>query len=277
MTRSVKKRYPATAQSEGAGALVHRTVGTRFLQDVDPFLLLDEFELAEDRNSPGFPDHPHRGFETVTYLFNGIMTHRDTAGNAGTIEKGGVQWMTAGSGLIHSETPDYSEGTVHGMQLWVNLPSADKMQAPKYRDIAADDIPMVETDEVQIRVIAGDLDGTTGPMTDITVDPLYLDIFFKTPGTVRIPVTEGHTCILYAVENRAAVKARTIEPRSLAILGPEGGHVDLQGMQNCRIMLMAAKPINEPIMRYGPFVMNTQEELKTAIEDYESGRLDQVG
>ncbi len=270
--RQIAKIFKAASQAEGAGALVHRTIGNHALSVLDPFLLLDEFELKADRRSPGFPDHPHRGFETVTYMFSGTMTHRDNAGNAGTIGPGEVQWMTAGKGLVHSETPDYATGDVHGMQLWVNLPAKDKMIAPRYQDIPLGDIVDVAGDGYTAKLIAGELGGQTGPVTDIAVAPLYADITLTGTADVHLPVGATRTAFLYGIAGDVQTKGGAVAPRALAVM-TDGDTIAVSGAAGTRFLLVAAEPIGEPVARYGPFVMTTREEIIQAVEDFKNGRL----
>lgn len=267
--RSIEKLVRAQRQSEGVGATVHRTIGRPDLSVVDPFLLLDEFELKPGTGA-GFPEHPHRGFETVTYMFSGRIGHKDTSGNAGVIGPGGVQWMTAGRGLVHSEMPVEDGSVVHGMQLWVNLPAKDKMKTPRYQDITATDIPAIAGDGYSARLIAGDLAGKTGPVRDIAVRPLYADITL-TGGTAILPVQPGHTVFLYGITGAAEIEGQTLGPRMLAILG-DGDTLRVTGEKDTRFILAAGAPTREPVARYGPFVMNTREEILATIDDWNAGR-----
>jgi len=269
--RQIAKTFKAASQAEGAGALVHRTIGNAALSVLDPFLLLDEFELKKSAGSPGFPDHPHRGFETVTYMFGGSITHADNHGNFGKIGPGEVQWMTAGKGLVHSETPDYNDGDCHGMQLWVNLPAKDKMMKPRYQDIPLDDITRVEGPGFSGKLIAGDFAGKTGPVSDIAVEPLYIDLTLDGTAPVTIATGDTRTVILYGVKGTTKTKGGKVLPRQMAVM-TDGDTVEISGEKGTQIILIAAEPIGEPVARYGPFVMNTREEIVQAVEDFNRGR-----
>jgi len=268
--RKISRQYPAITQHDGDGAVVHRTLGNQQLMNLDPFLLLDEFELKEIAESPGFPDHPHRGFETVTYMFGGIMTHRDTVGNSGTIGPGDIQWMTAGGGLVHSETPDYSEGDVHGMQLWVNLPRTQKMRKPRYQDIPAKQVPDVAVEGGRVRVLAGSFGGVTGPVKDVAIAPLYYDITIDGSAPLDIPVGQSRTVMIYAVEDGVTLGGKPIQARTLAIMS-NGDTIRLEGEAGARAILIAGEPIGEPIARYGPFVMNTRDDIMRTVADWNNG------
>jgi redox-sensitive bicupin YhaK (pirin superfamily) len=277
--RSVTKIITGQPTSDGAGVRLNRVIGTPALEQLDPFLLLDEFK--SDRPGDylaGFPDHPHRGFETVTYMLAGAMEHRDHSGNQGELVAGSVQWMTAGRGIVHSEMPRQRDGLMWGFQLWVNLPARDKMIAPRYQDIAPDRIPEVKLAEgVTARVIAGEADGARGPVEGIATQPIYLDVRMAPGAVVELPLTPGHNAFAYVYEGRV-----TLGPAS----GPkEAGAGQLATLSDgdalraatgsdapARFLLLAARPLREPIARYGPFVMNTREEILQAVEDYRSGQ-----
>jgi hypothetical protein len=263
--------------SEGAGVRLTRTIGTPELDHLDPFLLLDEFK--SDRAADylaGFPDHPHRGFETVTYMLAGAMRHEDHAGNRGDLVAGSVQWMTAGRGIVHSEMPRQADGLMWGFQLWVNLPARDKMMAPRYQDIAPDRIPEATLGEgVRARVIAGEAGGVRGPVAGIVTEPLYLDVTMTAGSRLAQSLPAGHSAFAYVYEGRAklgpAEGAREVAAGQLAILG-DGDRVSVTaGDAGARFLLLAARPLREPIARYGPFVMNTREEIVQAVEDYRRG------
>lgn len=269
--------------SDGAGVKLRRLIGTQQLPDLDPFLMLDEFgtDRAEDYLA-GFPDHPHRGFETVTYMLDGRMRHRDNHGNEGLLVPGAVQWMTAGRGLVHSEMPEQQEGRMRGFQLWVNLPAAQKMTAPRYQEFAPEKIPLVQVAEgVRVKVIAGevaDRDGASvrGPIEQPATSPLYLDIALDAGAQWFFDLAEGHSAFVYAYEGRATVgdgeHARPLAARELGVLGG-GARLLLRGdMPSTRLILVAGRPLREPVARYGPFVMNTREELMQAVVDFQEGR-----
>ena len=258
---------------EGAGVRLRRSFPAPALDYLDPFLLLDDFSSDNpDDVLAGFPMHPHRGIETVTYILAGSVNHRDSLGNAGTIGAGDVQWMTAGGGILHEEMPRPIEGRMAGFQLWVNLPAALKMSDPLYQEIPADRIPLVKTPEgAAIRVVAGDVLGVRGPVTEIAAQPLYLDVGLP-PGTdMRHPIAEGHTACAYLFEGSATFGAVQVLAPALVILGPGRGFGLRSGDAGARYLLLAGRPLGEPIARYGPFVMNTAEEIEQALDDLRRG------
>lgn len=272
--RKVDKLVRAVATSDGAGVRLSRAIANGELDHLDPFLLLDEFR-SDDPNDyiAGFPDHPHRGFETVTYMLAGKMEHGDHAGNRGLLTSGGAQWMTAGRGIIHSETPKQDDGLMWGFQLWVNLPAAQKMTAPRYQDIEPSAIPEVKTDGGSIRVVAGTFNGETGPVQGIVTDPTYLDVRLDAAGRFETSVPVDHTAFVYVYEGRGVVGATPVPQKTLAVLS-EGATIKAEASDaGFRFLCIAAKPLREPIARYGPFVMNTREEIVQAFEDYRNGNL----
>ncbi|MFT3762165.1 MAG: pirin family protein [Pseudoxanthomonas sp.] len=272
------RKVRGRAVSDGAGVKLTRVIGGPELPDLDPFLLLDEFgtDRAEDYIA-GFPDHPHRGFETVTYMLDGRMRHRDNHGNEGLLTPGAVQWMTAGRGLVHSEMPEQDAGRMRGFQLWVNLPARDKMTAPKYQEFAPDRLPLVRPRAgVSVKLVAGRVGEVAGPISQPATDPVYLDIALDAGAAWEYALPEGHNAFLYAYEGAATVgegdDARALETRELAVLGG-GSRLSLRaGAQGARILLVAGRPLREPVMRHGPFVMNTKQELMQAFVDYQEGR-----
>ena len=277
--RRVAKVITGQPTSDGAGVRLSRVIGTPALDHLDPFLLLDEFKSAEGSDYlAGFPDHPHRGFETVTYMLAGAMEHRDHKGNRGYLVPGSVQWMTAGRGIIHSEMPIQKDGLMWGFQLWVNLPARDKMTAPRYQDIPPGKIPEVALGEgVRARVIAGEAGGVHGPVEGITTQPLYLDVTLAPGARLSHELPAGHNAFAYVYEGRATFgppeAAREVATGQLAVLG-DGERVSAAaGDSPARFLLLAARPLREPIARYGPFVMNTREEIAQAVEDYQRGVL----
>ena len=272
-SRTIKAVYPAETMNEGVGVTVHRPIGKKGLMNLDPFLLLDEFEFAPNTGA-GFPNHPHRGFETMTYMLSGAIKHTDTVGNSGTIRAGDAQWMTAGSGIIHSEMPTDEEGPIHGLQLWINLPSTLKMTTPKYRDAAANKIPVLEKDGYTVRIIAGEFNNIKGPISDAANNPLYMDITLSGNTEVSIPLRKRHTTFLYILNGNLTTGNQHIKARDLALLN-EGDNVHLTGSNHTRLLLISGQKLHEPIARYGPFVMNTHEEILTAIDDYNHGRFPQ--
>lgn len=281
-TRVVRK-VRGRAASDGAGVKLTRVIGGPELPDLDPFLLLDEFgtDRPEDYLA-GFPDHPHRGFETVTYMLDGRMRHRDNHGNEGLLVPGGVQWMTAGRGLVHSEMPEQDAGRMRGFQLWVNLPGRDKLSAPRYQEFAPDRIPVARpADGVEVRVVAGELvdgDGrpVRGPIDQPATSPLYLDATLDAGVAWEHRLPEGHNAFAYVFEGEATLgtgdEARAVASQELAILG--GGDLlrTEAGAAGARVLLVAGRPLREPVARHGPFVMNTRQELMQAFVDFQEGR-----
>lgn len=274
--RSVAQVVPAQATRDGAGVALRRAIGSRLLPLLDPFLLLDEIRSERaDEYIKGFPDHPHRGFETVTLMIDGAMEHRDSVGNQGRLVSGSVQWMTAGRGIVHSEMPKQERGLLWGFQLWVNLPRKLKMSAPRYQDIAPARIPEVTTGAGFARVLAGSFGGETGPVEGIVVAPTMLDLTLSPGGVLEHSLPATHNAFVFVMMGDAALgpEGRNVAARELAVLGPGNTLVATGGSEGARLLLVAAEPIGEPVARRGPFVMNTEEELDQAFEDYRSGRL----
>ena len=278
MTRKVIEVKQGRPTSDGAGVKMRRVFGGQNPKQYDPFLMLDDFGSDEAADyMGGFPAHPHRGFETVTYMLEGKMLHEDHLGNRGIISDGDVQWMTAARGIIHSEMPQQTEGRMNGFQLWVNLPAAEKMKAPHYRDIPAEAIPVIETSGARFKVIAGETEingqAVRGAVVGLATDPLYIDIHIDHAQTVEVPVPDNHTALLYIYQGAAKIgdTERQVNAGELAILSRTGA-VRIQG-ENTRLLLLAGKPIGEPIAQYGPFVMNTPQEIEQAIKDYRNGVL----
>ena len=271
--RTIASVHRGVAARDGAGVNMTRIIATPELADFDPFLLLDEFRSDDpDDYIAGFPDHPHRGFETVTYMLAGAMEHRDNQGNRGLLGPGSVQWMTAGRGIVHAEMPRQQDGLMWGFQLWVNLPASDKMTTPRYQDIAAADIPVVNpASGVQIRVVAGEAFGRTGPVGDVATRPLYLDVGLDAENSVELPVPRGHNAFVYVFQGDIDVQGRTLQRGDIGLTGGEGPVVAVAG-EDARFLLVAGMPLNEPVARYGPFVMNTEAELRQAFADFQSGR-----
>ena len=281
--RRVERVITGVATSDGAGVKLTRLLTQDLQQRLDPFLMLDNF-ASDDPNDygAGFPNHPHRGFETVTYMISGRMRHRDSAGHEGLLQNGGVQWMTAGRGLVHSELPEQEHGLMEGFQLWLNLPSKDKMRDPWYRDIQSEEIPEVRTPEgVNVRVIAGESHGVQGSMQrDVTL-PLYLDLHFEAGGQrfeQPLPQTRNAFVCVYrgGVEVVGADgEATRVERGRMALLSNAGDGVVLRAVEGepARALLIAGQPLREPIAQYGPFVMNTRQQLLEAVEDFNNGRL----
>jgi redox-sensitive bicupin YhaK (pirin superfamily) len=274
--REVERLITGTATSDGAGVKLTRVLTQPLQRRLDPFLMLDAFgtDNPEDYIG-GFPDHPHRGFETVTYMIAGRMRHRDSAGHEGLLQNGGVQWMTAGRGVVHSELPEQENGRMEGFQLWINLGAKDKMCMPWYRDIQSEQIPEFTTPEgVTARVIAGDSHGVDGAMQRETTQPLYLDLHFERDGTFAQAMPATHNAFVYVYQGALRIGATQIPKQRMAILKNETGSdgVVLQTDGPARALLIAGQPLNEPIAQYGPFVMNTNEQIFQAVEDFRAGR-----
>jgi redox-sensitive bicupin YhaK (pirin superfamily) len=277
-TRQLERLVKGVATQDGAGVQLTRVLTHDLQHRLDPFLMLDAFHSdTPDDYIAGFPNHPHRGFETVTYMLNGRMRHRDSAGNEGLLTSGGIQWMTAGSGLIHSELPEQEDGLMSGFQLWVNLPAADKMTTPGYRDIPQDQIPQVSPQPgVAVRVLAGEAFGTTGAVTRPTTEPVFLDIRLEAGQTLELPVPATHNAFLYIQEGALTVgqDQRAAPERTMAILSntPGAAGVTVTATVASHFLLIAGHPLHEPIAQWGPFVMNTREQIEQAVDDFRSGR-----
>jgi len=277
MSRAVSKVLKGVFTSDGGGVRLRRSIGG-VVDHVDPFLLLDEFKSDNPGDYiAGFPDHPHRGFETVTYMLAGKMEHRDHSGNHGLLEAGSMQWMTAGRGIIHSETPLQENGLMWGFQLWVNLPAKDKMIPPRYQDIPPNQIPKITKEGgIEICVVAGEAEGVKGPVQGIATAPTYLDINVPQGQKYTQAVPEGHTVIVYVFVGEGEfgpAPGKLIPTGHLGVFS-DGNVIELSATTSaCRFLLIAGKPIKEPIARHGPFVMNTREEITQAFMDYQSGKL----
>ncbi|HEX6267149.1 MAG TPA: pirin family protein [Burkholderiales bacterium] len=275
--RTLQRVIPSIPASDGAGVKLRRSLGSGQFARHDPWLMLDEFYSDDPKDYlAGFPNHPHRGFETITYMLDGHMRHEDSSGNRGDLGPGDVQWMTAARGIIHSEMPQQTEGRMRGFQIWLNLPAEEKMKPAAYRDIKAQEIPSVSLNEKsKVKVIAGKLDGATGPIHGLSTGPLIFDVHLAPGAVLETPVPAGHNAFLYAYEGEARVgPERNTVPQRAAGLLSDGDSVRLEaGGQGARVLLIAGKPIGEPVVQYGPFVMNTREEIEQAIHDYQSGAL----
>lgn len=282
-TRTLQRVIESVETSDGAGVKLRRSIGHTQHARLDPFLMLDEFGTENpDDYIAGFPSHPHRGFETVTYMLEGNMLHQDHLGNRGELRSGDVQWMTAGRGIIHSEMPQQDKGRMRGFQLWINLPAREKMKPAGYRDIPAAQIPVVELPGgAHAKVIAGTLAqgerAVAGPIQGLTTDPLYLDVELPARVEFAHPVAAGHNAFVYAYEGGLEVgpggSARPLKERCAGVLSA-GDRIEVAaGKARARFILLAGRPLNEPIAQYGPFVMNTQEEVEQAVRDYQSGEL----
>ncbi|AND70346.1 pirin [Dyella thiooxydans] len=273
--RRIFRRIRGMDTADGAGVKLKRVIGQPALDMLDPFLLLDEFRSDQAGDYiAGFPEHPHRGFETVTYMLAGHMQHGDNQGNRGDLGPGSVQWMTAGRGILHSEMPQQENGLMWGFQLWVNLPAKDKMTAPRYQDIAPERIPVVQpAPGVEVRVVAGELGGATGPVSGVATAPIYLDIAVQAGATITVPLPEGHSAFAYVFEGASAqVAGESLARSELAVLS-KGDSVTIAGGDSAaRVLLVAGQPLKEPVARYGPFVMNTTEQIHEAIADFRAGK-----
>ena len=274
--REIERVVTAQRTSDGAGVNLNRILGGRELPMLDPFLLLDEFQSDNPNDyMAGFPDHPHRGFETVTYMLHGAMEHRDSVGNHGRLGPGTAQWMTAGRGIIHSEMPKQERGLMWGYQLWVNLPRKNKWRAPRYQDIPAEKIPERDLDGAHLRVVAGNVVGSIGPVQGIDVEPLFLDLALTKGARFAHDLPAGHTAFVYIVEGalRVGPSKRELRRGQLAVLAPGESFEAHCDAEQGRGLLLAARPLGEPVARRGPFVMNTDDEIRQAFDDYRSGRL----
>ena len=269
------KVVTANQQTEGGGFLVHRPFPSMALPDMDPFLLLDEMGPVVNgpREAMGAPDHPHRGFETVTYILDGRMVHKDSHGNASTLGPGDAQWMTAGSGVVHSEMPEpefyETGGRAHGVQLWVILPAKDKMMAPRYQDLRAEAIPRVETDDGTVRILSGSWGGKEA-LLDTVIPIQYLHVSLN--GTLDVEIPDGHNGFAYVLNGQATVDAEAATDHQLVRMEP--GTRTLSGTGE--VLILSAPPLREPVSRYGPFVMNTREEIYQAVRDYQAGRFGEI-
>jgi len=275
--RRIERLIVGHPTSDGAGVKLTRVLTQDLQRRLDPFLMLDAFGSENpDDYIAGFPNHPHRGFETVTYMIAGRMLHRDSAGNEGLLQNGDVQWMTAGSGLIHSEIPQQEEGVMEGFQLWLNLPARDKMQAPWYRDIAHAELPQFTTAEgVAVTVIAGASHGVTGAVTREATAPTYLDLHLPAGTRFEQALPANHNAFVYVYRGAVSLGGQAVPMQRMAILANEPGAdgVRIEASEDARVLLIAGQPLGEPIAQYGPFVMNTEAEIYQAIQDFRSGKL----
>lgn len=276
--RAIKRAIPSIETSDGAGVRIRRSLGQTQLIRLDPFLMLDEFGSDQPQDYlAGFPSHPHRGFETVTYMIEGHMLHEDHLGNRGNLRNGGVQWMTAGRGIIHSEMPQQEEGMMRGFQLWLNLPAAEKMKDAGYRDIQPDEIPLITTAGADVKLIAGTLaiEGKEhrGAVTGGATEPLYADLHLAPDGKITLPVASHLNGFVYLYEGAASIAGQEV-PSGAATVLDEGDTLTLAaGPEGARLLLIAGRPLNEPVVQYGPFVMNTREEIEQALRDVQAGQL----
>lgn len=283
-SRSLVRNIPGMETSDGAGVKLRRSIGSGQNSRLDPFLMLDEFGTEDpDDYIAGFPPHPHRGFETVTYMIDGHMLHEDHLGNVGHLRSGGVQWMTAGHGVIHSEMPQQESGRMRGFQLWINLPASEKMKPASYRDIPANELPVIGLENGgQVKLIAGQIkteDGKTvsGPINEkpgsMATDPFFADVTLPANTHHRLAVPAGHHVFVYAYEGSVSIGGKALPGQYAGVLG-DGDFIEIEaGTDDVRMIVIAGKPLGEPIVQHGPFVMNTREEIEQALDDYRNGRL----
>ncbi len=276
-SRTIERLVAGQATSDGAGVKLTRVLTQNLQHRLDPFLMLDAFGSDNpDDYIAGFPEHPHRGFETVSYMLSGRMRHRDSAGHEGLVTDGGVQWMTAARGVIHSEIPQQTEGRMEGFQLWLNLHSSEKMGAPWYRDIQATDLPKVTTAEgVQLTVIAGESHGTAGAVQREKTQPLYLDVHMPAGSTFSQPLPATHNAFIYVYRGEVQVGDKAVPAQRMAIFRNDAASdgVTITASADAKFLLIAGKPLKEPIVQYGPFVMNSQQEIYQALSDFRDGVL----
>ncbi len=274
MMRKIRLIKDARPSVDGAGVHLHRALGFGDEQLFDPFLMLDDFRNDDPRDFlPGFPWHPHRGIETITYMLRGSAEHADSMGNSGVIGKGDVQWMTAGRGIVHQEMPKPNEaGKMYGFQLWTNLPAAQKMMPPRYRDIKAEEIPLVTTASgAEVKVICGSFDGVSGPTRDIIIEPQYWDVYIPPETELVLPAPRGETCFFYAYEGEASSGDQRVHNRQTALLDDGDGVALKASASGFRMLFLRGKPLNEPISWRGSIVMNTREEIQTAFRELQEG------
>lgn len=276
--REVKSVHKSKPTIEGAGVHLKRVFSNEKMYELDPFLLMDDFHSNDrDKYIQGFPWHPHRGIETITYMLEGQVSHEDSLGNAGVINPGDVQWMTAGSGIIHQEMPSGDEqGNLWGFQLWANLPSKSKMMQPRYRDITMKDFPLIKLESgVEVKIISGKYNNVSGPVDDVVIDPQYLDVSLPANTRFEHQLPDGYTAFAYTVAGNILFdqsrEPNTVGAENLVIFGPEGQIEAKAGDQSARFLLISGKPIGEPIAWHGPIIMNTQGEIKLALQEYRDG------
>lgn len=275
--RAMESAFSGMATSDGAGVKLTRVLTHELQERLDPFLMLDAFRSDDpDDYIAGFPDHPHRGFETVTYMIAGRLRHRDSAGNEGLLENGGVQWMTAGRGLVHSEMPEQEGGLMEGFQLWLNLPARDKMIAPGYRDLKGEDIPVFSTGHgAVVRLVAGESHGVVGAMVREMTEPLYADLELTPGGYFEHALPVEFNAFVYVYRGAVMIGGKKVKAGRMAILAndsvSDGVRIDTSD-EPARALLIAGRPLNEPIVQHGPFVMNTEEEIRAAVEDFRAGK-----
>ena len=272
--RRVVRKFPGMPTQDGAGVKLTRLVGTPQLPDLDPILMLDTFRSDNPNDYvAGFPEHPHRGFETVSYMIKGSIAHLDNHGGKGIVTDGGVQWMTAGRGVAHSEMPAQTNGQLFGFQLWLNLPAKEKMRDPWYADIPSSDIPVIDLGHGNsAKLIVGEWNGVKGPGPERAIQPFVADVTVAANGEVAVPVAASHNSFIYVFEGEAKIGEVTVPKGELAVLSPGDKTRVEGGVGGARFLIVAGKPLREPIAKYGPFVMNTADEIRKAIYDYQSGK-----
>ncbi|WP_415896764.1 pirin family protein [Neptuniibacter sp. QD72_48] len=275
--RSIKRIIPARDSMDGAGVKLKRSIGRSEATRIDPFLMLDAFSSENpDDYLAGFPPHPHRGFETVTYMLDGHMIHRDHMGNEGDLRAGGVQWMKAGRGVIHEERPQRVDGLMRGFQLWINLPAAEKMQPASYQNIEPEEVSQLIGEGYQLKVVAGEINlegqALKGPVQNSATEPMYCDLQLDADKEIELPLPESHNAAIYLFEGEAEVAGELIDQHQVSELS-EGKGVVIKAQSDSRMLILAGKPIGEPVVQYGPFVMNTMAEIEQALTDYRENRL----
>ncbi|AEA98029.1 pirin family protein [Alteromonas mediterranea] len=277
--KTIEKVVTGMPTSDGAGVSLTRIIGQPDLPRLDPFLMLDFFGSDNPGEYiAGFPPHPHRGFQTVTYMLAGKMRHKDSVGNEGVIDAGGIQWMNAGRGIIHEEMPEQEEGLLQGFQLWVNLPAIEKMSAPNYQDIQLDSVPMAHIQNADVKVLAGAIEGVQGPVKTTAVSPTFLDVALKS-GPSEIAMNSDESAFIYVYEGDVVINKgeqgneTILEQGELGVLSQKGTQLCVSTDTECKFIVVSGKPINEPVVQYGPFVMNSQQEIVQAFNDYQSGVL----
>lgn len=276
-SRAVVQIVPAQEVTEGAGVRVFRSIGTLPRRNLDPFLMLDQFNTDNpDDYIAGFPDHPHRGFNTFTYMLDGHMRHRDSMSNQGDLGPGGAQWMKAGSGVIHSEMPQQESGRMRGFQLWINLPADQKMTPPEYQDVRAQSIPDSAENGAAVRVIAGNFNHLQGPVSDPNTGFIFLDVTLENGKDFVQPLPEAHTAFVYTFEGATRIGEHLLNERQLAVLDTGERVTVTASKDHTRFLLVAGRAIGEPIVQYGPFVMNTRDEIEQALADFRDGKLVQT-
>lgn len=273
--RAVERVVTGREVMEGAGVRITRVLTQDLQRRLDPFLMLDIFRSDNpDDYGAGFPAHPHRGFETVTFMVDGRMRHKDSAGHQGLVENGGVQWMTAGRGVIHSEMPEQENGMMEGFQLWLNLPASEKMCTPWYRDFSSGDLPKFTTEQgVKVTVIAGEIDDTKGAVQRAGTEPLFLDLEFPVGASFAAPLPAEFNAFVVVYRGSVGAGNTPLVQRQMAIFANQGEKIELKASERSRAILLAGRPLNEPIAQHGPFVMNTNAELHQAVADFNAGRL----